>query len=1453
MRVIDLLKQLLISDEKSIRGIEEVEISQIIYRKKTNSMVVYLESEKVINYKKTESLKNALENGLSGNVKNIIIITKIKNVNPKKTKIIMKKYWENIFHLIIKKCPSIIAYREKIENLYIDGVLKIKIPNDFIYDRLMNIGVEDEIRGMVFEEIGIDIDVRLELAKKSSEHKETKELEKILKRQSYESEQLAAIIQKDIEKNSSVEDGKQMPDEKKSSENQENHTSEISNHRDLEKDVFYGRDVFARRMSIDKLDDRCKTVLIEGRIFGAEERETRYGKIIYNFFITDETSAILAKINLNDLNKEAVLSNCSDGDYVMLKGDVIRNTYTNDIEIYVTGMKKSNKKPKMDNSPKKRVELHLHTQMSAMDSVLSVKDAINTAKKWGHKAVAITDHGVVQAFPDAMNAAKNDIKVLYGCELYVVDDSQDIVVNPNDRDFKQRFVVFDIETTGFSPVNDNITEIGAVLIENESVVDEFSTFVDPEMDISYTIQELTGITNETVKGAPKQEEALRSFMEFCKDAVLVAHNADFDTGFISEKCSQYGIAYKHEKIDTLILSRVLLDHLKRFSLDKICKELKINLTGHHRAVNDADATAKVFLHFIEMMKERGVEVLSDINKVYGKVDYKKLRPTHAIVFAKNQKGLKTLYKIISDGHINHFYKTPRTLRSILEANKEDLIIGSACSSGELFNAVMRNKPKEEIDRIIKLYDYIEIMPLGNNDYMIKNGEVKDRDELIYINKKLIDLGREYKIPVVATGDVHMLNPHEYIYRDILKYSQGFSKLESNSNLYFRTTEEMLDEFSYLDKETAYEIVVTNTNKIADMIEDIIPIPKETYPPIIEGSEEELRRMCFEKAERIYGNPLPEVVESRLNKELNSIIGNGYAVMYIIAHKLVAKSLSEGYLVGSRGSVGSSFAATMSDITEVNPLPAHYICPNPECKHSIFFKIGEWGSGIDLPDRNCDKCGTQMIKDGHDIPFEVFLGFEGDKEPDIDLNFSGEYQSEIHKYTEELFGEGYTYRAGTIGTVKDKTAFGYVKKFSEENELYYSNAVMRWLSDGCTGVKKTSGQHPGGVMVIPDYKDVYDFTPIQYPANDINAGVQTTHFDYHSISGRILKLDILGHDGPTILKMLEDFTGIDVTKIPLDDKETMSLFLNTSALNVTEEEIGSKVGSLAIPEFGTKFTRQMLVDTQPTTFAELVRIAGLSHGTDVWLNNAQDLVRNNIVGLKEVISTRDDIMNYLIFSNLKPKMAFTIMESVRKGKGLKPEFEEAMIENNVPSWYIDSCKKIKYMFPKAHAVAYVMTSFRIAYCKVHYPEAFYATYFTTKVEDFDIELVTSGIENVKKRMEEIEKMGSKASAKEKNQYTILEVVVEMYARKIEFLKVDIYKSDASKFLITEDKKILPPMISLQGMGQNAAESIIEARKNGEFISKEDLLKRTKLSKTVVDKLSQHGSLNDMSEKDQISFF
>ena len=1438
-RLVDFLRHIGFANEKLLVGLDEVEIENCIYNKDTKIAKFVLISKEVLPVKRIDKVRSGLEKLLKKQyIRSVEFSFKYIGLNKKGNKDMIKKLWPNIFDEVRKASPFVYIYGKDIEHIYIDDRLKIKAPDEFIYESFKEKNLADRIRCLIREQTGIDIRVEIELAKKNENEKN--DYESIL-------EKIDAKTDKIISRMDFSPSQSQDKDEKEE-------TYKINFEEKANPDQIYGRPIIANLYLTSEIEEGLRTVAIKGRVIEAEDQELRNGKTLYMMNVSDGNGALMCKVFLDDMNKDDVIKATKKGTYIKVQGDLINNYKTFDLELNVTAIEKAQEPRVEDKAEVKRVELHAHTQMSSMDGMVPVGELVSRAASWGHKAIAITDHGVVQAFPDAMNAGKkNGIKIIYGVEAYLVDDDTDTIVNANDRDLDQTFVVFDIETTGLSPHSDNLTEIGAVKVQNCEIVDSFSTFVNPKMDISYQIQELTRITNEMVKDAPSLEEALPEFLEFAKDSVLVAHNADFDTGFIYQKCQQLGLEYNFEKVDTLTLARIINTNLKRFSLDKVCKDMGVVLSGHHRAVNDAQATAEVFIKYLEIFKKKGINKLSDVNRVYGKVDYEKLRPSHATIYAQNQTGLKHLYQLITDSHIEHLYGNPRILKSLLLEKREGLIVGSACSSGELYNAVVRHKSEKEIEKILELYDFIEIMPLENNMYLVESGELKSVEELKEINKKLVKLGEQYDKPVVATGDVHMLDANDAIYRTIIKYSQGYGRKSKSERLHFRTTDEMLEEFSYLGKDKAYEVVVTNSNLIADIFEDIKPIPDETYPPRIEGSDKELRSMCYEKARRIYGEPLPDIVVKRLERELNSIIGNGYAVMYIIANKLVAKSLSDGYLVGSRGSVGSSFAATMSDITEVNPLPAHYVCPNPDCKHSEFFAIGEWGSGVDLPPKKCPDCGTQMIKDGHDIPFEVFLGFEGDKEPDIDLNFSGTYQPTIHKYTEELFGEGYTFRAGTIGTVKDKTAYGYVKKYSEEQFLDMTAAEMDWLSKGCTGVKRTSGQHPGGVMVVPDYKDIHDFTPVQYPANDKECGVKTTHFDYHSISGRILKLDILGHDGPTIIRMLEDMTGIKITDIPLDDPETMSLFTSTKALGVTEEDIGTPVGSLAIPEFGTKFTRQMLIDTKPTTFAALVRISGLSHGTDVWVNNAQDLVRANVIGIKDVISTRDDIMNYLIFKGLRPKLAFTIMENVRKGRGLKPEFIEEMKANNVPDWYIGSCQKIKYMFPKAHAVAYVMTSFRIAYCKVNYPEAFYATYFTTKVEDFDVDLVTRGLDAVRAKMERIRELGNSATAKENNQYTILEVVVEMLCRGIEMEKVDIYRSHPTDFQLDGDKKILPPMVALQGMGENAALSIAREREKGAFLSKEDLIKRTKVSKTVVEKLSEHGSLDGMSDKNQLSFF
>lgn len=1427
----EYLDKLEINNNLLCKQLKEVYIKKVVYFKEERIVYFYLTSKGIILNEILLNLRSELLLKLDY-FKDIKVKISYTGLDRKSSKDVIKLYWKNIVYILQKLCPSISGWQRDIEFMCIDDELKIKLPKEIFYDRLMKKNVVHVLKTVLSEELGLELEITIEKA-----IDEKVDIKRLIKKNDIETENKIKLLEMD--KEPSVDD-----------EVDEEYVIKP----EVDEELIYGENVNAIVEKISELNQSSGTVAIVGEVFDIEIKELRNGKILMMAALTDYTSSISCKLFLNDTNKDAVLDKIKKGMYLKIKGDVIYDTYQREITMTISGIRKEVKQERQDSSEKKRVELHAHTQMSSMDALCSVKKLVERAAKWGHKAIAITDHGVVQGFPDAMSAGKaNGIKILYGVEGYLVDDNSLIIEDANEKDLSQTFVVFDIETTGFSNTNDKITEIGAVKIQNFKIVDRFSQLINPEKDISYKIQELTGITNDLVKDKPTIEEVLPKFIEFIGDSVVVAHNADFDTGFISQKCREQNIEYKNKSVDTLKLARVMLPNLKRHRLNIVAKELGVPLLNHHRAVDDAEATAHIFNKFLEMLIERGAKTLSDVNDVLGKIDYKKIMTNHITLIAKDYTGIKNLYRIVSDAHVEHFYRSPRILKSVLEKHKDGIIIGSACEAGEIFQAVKKNLPDEELEKVIKMYDYIEVMPIDNNRFMIDKGEAKDEDELRNLNKKLVEVAKKFgKIPV-ATGDVHFLDKHESVLRKVLKYSQGFKVDEEETYLHFRTTDEMLEEFKYLGEELAYEVVVENTNKIADMVEDIKPIPDDTYPPIIEGSDVELRQMCYNKAKRIYGEPLPEVVQKRLDRELNSIISNGYAVMYIIAQKLVAKSLKDGYLVGSRGSVGSSVAATMSDITEVNPLPAHYICENPECKYSYFYEVGEWGSGVDLPNKDCPKCKRPLKKDGHDIPFEVFLGFEGDKEPDIDLNFSGSYQPVIHKYTEELFGEGYVYRAGTIGTVAEKTAFGYAKKYTEENNINVPTAEVLRLANGCTGVKRTSGQHPGGVMVIPDYKDVYDFTPIQYPANDVNCGVITTHFDYHSISGRILKLDILGHDVPTIIRMLEDITGITATEIPLDDKETMSLFTSTEALGVTPEEINCPIGCLAIPEFGTKFVRQMLLDTKPTTFAELVRISGLSHGTDVWLNNAQDLVRDDIVGLKDVISTRDDIMNYLIFKGLPPKMSFTIMESVRKGRGLKPEHIEEMKKNNVPEWYIESCKKIKYMFPKAHAVAYVMMSFRLAYCKVHYPEAFYATYFTTKAEDFDADLIVKGVDAIKSKIHEIESLGNDATAKEKNMLTVLEVALEMYARGIKIIPVDIYKSDAKNFQVAGEKILLPPMIALQGVGENAALNIQKERDNGEFISKEDLRKRTKISKTVLETLTNHGSLDNMSDQNQLSLF
>lgn len=1216
--------------------------------------------------------------------------------------------------------------------------------------------------------------------------------------------------------------------------------------------AILGKNFNDHLMKISEINLESGKVAFSGVVFRTEPRELRSGKYIYIFDITDYRSSITVKFFVEKNQLAAVAESIKVGAALKVRGEAQYDKFAKELGIFASDILEIEKEVKKDLAPVKRVELHLHTQMSSMDGITPAKELVKRAAQWGHKAIALTDHGVVQAYPDAFEAGKkNNIKIIYGVECYLLDDDPPAVYRSKSQSIDGEFVIFDLETTGLSSNKDKITEIGAVKIRNGEIIDSFSAFVNPQIHIPEFITKLTGITDEMVKDAPPIEEMLPQFLDFIKDAPVAAHNASFDMGFIKHNAKAIGIDIQNTVIDTLQLCRYMFPELSSHKLNIVTKHLGIELENHHRAVDDSKATGEILIKCFEILKEKGAKTLDDLIHAFDNVsDYKSSNTYHAIILVKNSVGLKNLYKIVSESHLKYYHKRPRVPKKLLMTYREGLILGSACEAGELYRAILDNSSKEKINNIAGFYDYLEIQPLGNNQFLVNNGKVGSREELKNINRKIVELGEKLNKPVVATCDVHFMDQRDEVFRRILMAGKGFTDADNQAPLYFRTTEEMLAEFDYLGEEKANEIVITNTNHIADLIEDIPPVLPGVHPPNIEGAEEEIKMLAETRAKEIYGEQLPEIVSQRLEKELNSIIKNGFSVMYLIAQKLVHKSVNDGYLVGSRGSVGSSFVANMAGITEVNSLQPHYICES--CKYSEFITDGSYDCGFDLPEKVCPNCGKMLKRDGYDIPFETFLGFDGDKEPDIDLNFSGEYQPRAHKYTEELFGEGHVFRAGTIASVAEKTAYGYVKNYLDERNIGVANAEINRLVMGCTGVKRTTGQHPGGVMIVPQDKEIYDFSPIQHPADDSGSDIITTHFDYHFLHGSILKLDLLGHDDPTVIKMLEDLTGVNARTIRIGEEKTMSLFNSTEALGVKPEDINSEVGTFAIPEFGTKFVRQMLVDTKPKHFSELIRISGLSHGTDVWLNNAQDLIRADICTLSESICCRDDIMIYLLHKGLPPKTSFKIMEDVRKGKGLKDEYIEIMKENNVPQWYIDSCKKIKYMFPKAHAAAYVMMAFRIAWFKVYYPEAFYVTYFTVRADEFDADLMARGQERVRSKIKEYEQKGNNMTQKEKNVLTILEVVNEMYARGINFLPVDLYKSEASKFQITSEG-IRPPLTSLQGLGGAAAQNIVEARKEGEFLSQDELRIRAKVSKAVVEILQQAGCLSNMPESNQLSLF
>ncbi len=1216
--------------------------------------------------------------------------------------------------------------------------------------------------------------------------------------------------------------------------------------------VILGKKFKDKIVPMIELNQESGRIAVSGDVFKVETRELRGGKILFSFDVTDYSNSITAKLFLEKDKLARISKAIKEGISVNIRGEVQYDKYSRDLVLLATDIIEIEKTVKMDTAEKKRVELHLHTQMSSMDGVSPVKSMVNRAISWGHKAIAITDHSVLQAYPDAYTAAGNDIKVIFGLECYLVDSQVPFVFHPKGQKLEGEFVVFDIETTGLDPHKDKITEIGAVKVKNGDVVEEYNALINPGISIPENITKITGIDDSMVEEAPSIAKVLPEFLSFVGNSPLVAHNIGFDYGFIKHNCEILEHPIDFTLIDTLEMCRKLFPKFKSYKLSSIAKSMNIKSDTYHRASSDAFVTARIFLKCLSILKDKGAESINDLENILGTDDKEILRAEmyHAILLAKNQTGLKNLYKIVSESHIKYFYKKPRVPKKLLHEFREGIIVGSACEAGELYRAILDKKDEKEIGKIAQYYDYLEIQPLGNNQFLINNEKLNSKEELKNINRKIVMLGEKYKKPVVATCDVHFLDERDEVFRRIIMYGQGYSDADEQAPLYFRTTDEMLKEFDYLGNSKAYEVVVENTNIIADMIDVIVPVPKGTFAPRIEGSEQEIKNMAESRAQKLYGEPLPDVVRNRLDKELNSIIKNDFSVMYLIAQKLVAKSLEDGYLVGSRGSVGSSFVANMIGITEVNSLQPHYLCEN--CKYSEFITDGSVECGFDLPNKICPNCGNSLNKDGLDIPFETFLGFEGDKEPDIDLNFSGEYQPVVHKYTEELFGTGHVFRAGTISTIASKTAYGFVKGYLDEHDSVVTNTEINRLVQGCTGIKRTTGQHPGGVMVIPQDMEIYDFSPIQRPADDTSSEITTTHFDYNFLHGSILKLDILGHTVPTIIRMLEDLTGLDATKIPFDDEKTMSLFSSTQALSVLPDDIGCSVGTFAIPEFGTGFVIGMLLETKPSKFSELIRISGLSHGTDVWLNNAQDLIRKEITTLSKAICCRDDIMLYLIYQGLEPKTAFFIMEDVRKGKGLTPEYEETMKKNNVPEWYIESCKRIKYMFPKAHAAAYVMMAYRIAWFKVNYPLEFYATHFTICADDFDASIMIYGDKRVKLEIKKLKAKGNDLTQKEKNTLTILEVVVEMYARGFSFLPVDLYDSDAARFTICEGK-ILPPLKSLQGLGLSAAQNIVEARKAGEFTSVEELKQKSKISKAVVDMMRENGCLGDLPESNQMSFF
>ncbi len=1486
---------------------EDTMIEKVVMKQAERQLIISLLSKHLISRPKIVQVEDIICGHLfRGRGYKVIIDDRYELSSQYNTRTLTEVYKDSILYDVEK--ISHVGYRllKRAEWYYSDDIITLAM-EDSKLSKSHSIGIKKYLEETYKKRFGMDIKVGFdytesdkEMLRRANEQKMKLEIEAILSNVHEDAD--LTLDGKSVDKKKLVGEGKKdAPAEKKApaqdEKSKETFAARRKKYTSNDPDVFYGRDCEGELVKISTLVDGIGEVCIHGQLIKMEEKVLRNGKTLFICNITDFEDTIAFKIFASEDDVPVYKDELKEGSFYRLKGVPLYDTFSKELNIAsVRGIKHipDFRVPRVDTSLEKRVELHMHTVMSEMDSVVDIEKIVKRANDWGHPAIAITDHGVAQAFPIAAHAKgmKDGFKLIFGCEGYFVDDLKNLVINPKGQDLNTEYIVFDIETTGLSQKKNKIIEIGAVKVRDGEEIDRFSEFINPEEPIPYSIEQLTSITDEMVMHAPTVDVILPKFLEFCGDDIVVAHNAAFDTGFIKKNAKDLGMKFDNTIMDTMTLSHVLLPELGKFTLDRVCKALNVKNEHHHRAVDDANATAKIFVKLYEMLVERGVKTVEDVNELGSASDdtIKKGRTYHGIILAKNEIGRVNLYRLISEAHVRYFNRRPRMPMSMINKYREGLILGSACEAGELFRAVVDDAPDEEIARLVNFFDYLEIQPIGNNEFMTRKKENPCTiEDLQNYNKRIVELGRLFNKPVVATCDVHFLDPEDSIYRAIIMKSKGFEDAVNQPPLYFRTTEEMLAEFEYLGSEKAREVVITNTNLIADMVEYMDPVRPDKAPPIIENSDETLTNICYEKAHKIYGPDLPEVVVERLERELHSIISNGFAVMYIIAQKLVWDSNDHGYLVGSRGSVGSSFVATMAGITEVNPLSAHYICP--EC-HFVDFdselvKSYSGMSGCDMPDRDCPRCGHPLIKEGHDIPFETFLGFKGDKEPDIDLNFSGEYQSCAHAYTEVLFGKGKAFRAGTVTTVADKTAYGYVynyfkdlakdearaeatamgdltqkeiEKYVDEKAIVTKRSCeMERLAIGCTGVKRSTGQHPGGMIVLPRHEEIYSFTPIQKPANDMTTDVVTSHFEYHSIDHNLLKLDILGHDDPTMIRRLEDLTGLDATTIRLDDPDVMALFHGTESLHITPEDInGIPLGSLGVPEFGTDFAMQMLIDANPQNFSDLVRIAGLAHGTDVWLGNAQELIKSGQCTISTAICCRDDIMVYLIHMGLESGTAFQIMENVRKGNVAKgkcakwEEWKEDMKAHGVPDWYIWSCQKIKYMFPKAHAAAYVMMAWRIAYFKVNYPLQYYAAFFSIRASAFSYEMMCFGKEKVLYHINMIQSIDkNKRTAKDEDKLKDLKLVLEMYARGFEFMPIDIYVADDIRFQVI-DGKIMPSLASIEGMGEKAAKQLKDAAGKGKFISKEDLQAHSKIGKSAIDKLSELGILDGMPDTNQLTF-